>query len=146
MEYIEQLELVKRDLANKESDLYLYVFLASGLTEEEFLAKMEENINLANEPTFYGGHDTVYCAYTYIDGNQVYFKFSAPKEEMKVAVGSSAPYLEMYRGGVYLQELGPNMLFKYAMAYYYKEFATYSASYADHPKVKSWKDFMISED
>lgn len=142
----EQIALMLSDLNDESSDLYTLVFLRSGMSRDDFARELSDNIRTANELTFYGGYDTVYCGYTFIDGRQVYFKFSAPKKEMQAAVGSGAPFLEMYRGGVFLIELSPTILLKYVMPFYYKEFATFSKAYAQHPLVKEWKNFYVSED
>jgi len=142
----DQIDLMLRDMEDTNSDLYSMVFLRLGKTKEEFIKALTEGIEKANEPSFYGGYDTVYAGYTGINGRQIYFKFSAPEKEMQASVGSAAPFLDMYCGGVYLAELSPEILFKYVMPFYYKEFGTYSKAYADNVSVKAWHNFMVSAD
>ena len=124
MDNLEQINLMMRDMEDEHSDLYQLVFTPLGMDKDSFTEDLTNGINTANKAAFYGGYDTVYAAYTFVNGRQLYFKFSAPKAEMDSAAGSAAPFLEMYNGGVYLVELSPQILLKYVIPYYYKEFGT----------------------
>ena len=142
----EQIDLMVSDLEDNTSVLYNYVFLTSGLSKDEFKEMLESGIRNANGKSFYGGYDTVYAAYTYIEGRQVYFKFSAPKAEVENRLGGDAHFLELYPASIYLIEFGPDILMKYALPFYYREFGSYSKDLKDHPDVKNWKDFRVVVD
>ncbi len=144
---IEQIELMRRDLNDEDSNLYGLLFSISGLPKEQFQLEMEDRIREANDSSsLFRDDHTVYCASKNIDGKQVYFKFSAPEEEMEKAVGSSAPYLSFYPGSITLSELGSDILIKYVMPYYYLEFGSFSKELQDHPMVKNWMFFTVTID
>jgi len=128
--------LALKDLNNKESEFYKLVYIPYSKGEDtkenwikftlQFMGKLFE----AHIPNFYGEHGKLWAAYTFINGRQAYFKFTAPED-----------VVQDYLGGFDFQTLND-----LAMPYYYKEFANWSSKLADHPSVKAWSSFTVSLD
>lgn len=140
------LELLKRDLEDVNSDLHKVVIDKMDTSEDSFFSMMKDNIKKASKSGFYGEGDNVYAAYTFVAGRQVQFKFQAYDNEIKEALGNDAFFLNMYRGGIRLGELGTQILINRALPFYYLEFGTFSRGISQESAVKKWSEFGVSLD
>lgn len=140
------LELLKRDLEDVNSDLHKVVIDKMDTSEDSFFSMMKDNIKKASKSGLYGEGDKVYAAYTSVAGRQVYFKFNAYDNEIEEALGNDAFFLNMYRGGIRLGELGTQILINRALPFYYLEFGTLSRGISQEPAVKKWSLFDVSLD
>lgn len=88
------------------------------MAKEEFKNLLIEKIKTVNQLSGYGNFGTYYAAYRFRNGLQEYFKFTAPKDKMGEPLGTEAVFLEMYAGGIYLNELNPLILLNYIIPFY----------------------------
>ena len=139
-----QIDMMLEDLKNEKSDLYNFVFRYSGESEDEFAKKMCNEIKRVNTSSYYGDQGDTFAAYS-SDGKE-YFKFTAPMSEMESAVGADAPFLQMYRGGVYLSDLSPAVLEKYVMPLFYRAVYQNNPSLKNKDIFKDWHLFYVSLD
>lgn len=140
------LELLRRDVEDSTSDLHEIVMDGTNVSEEEFLSTMEKNIEWASRVRLDECDGDLYAAYTFVDDRQVYFKFLACDDEMEDALGNFTIFLDLYRGGISLSDLGTAVLADRALPFYYLEFGVFSKELSEEPAVRKWGGFGVSRD
>lgn len=140
------LELLRRDVDDENSDLHEFVMDGTNMSEEEFLSTMEKNIEWASRVRLNECDGELYAAYTFVEGRQVYFKFLACEDEMEDALGNFTIFLDLYRGGISLSDLGAAVLTERALPFYYLEFGVFSKELSQEPAVRKWGGFGVSRD
>lgn len=140
------LELLRRDVEDSTSDLHEFVMDETNVSEEEFLSTMEKNIEWASRVRLDECDGDLYAAYTFVDDRQVYFKFLVCDDEMEDALGNCTIFLDLYRGGISLSDLGTAVLADRALPFYYLEFGVFSKELSEEPAVRKWGGFGVSRD